>query len=530
LVEGNNTVTVTVTAADGTVRTVSIPVYVTPLSSNTNLSVLKVNNVTVADAGSISVANKTLNVAVVATPEDAESVVAISGDSALRTGNNTVSILVTAPNGSKRTYTVTVVVLKSSNTDLKSLTVNGSAITAGATATLAPRSASAVIKAVTADPEATVAITGATGLVSGNNSASVTVTAADGTTRQVAFTLYVTPLSSDNTLKSFQVNGSTYVADSTVELALGTTSVAVSALANDATASVEITGNTGLTGGLNTITVKVTAANGDVRNYTAKVNVPVRSSNANISTVAGTWTINGVDVSAIASDAVAVELPAGATAVSAAAKTDDAKATIAITGATGLVTGPNTITFKVTAEDGTTTKTYTRTVNVKALSANTNLTSLTVAGQSVTNGATVNVVAGTTRVEVTPVLESAEARVTITGNTGLSTGSNSLVVTVTAPSGATATTTITVVVAAPASNTNLATFVINGTALTDGSVISVAAGTTRLRVSAIAADSTASVSVAGRSGLKTGTNTLVVTVTAISGAQATYTVTVNVAG
>jgi hypothetical protein len=85
-----------------------------------------------------------------------------------------------------------------------------------------------------------------------------------------------------------------------------------------------------------------------------------------------------------------------------------------------------------------------------------------------------------------------------------------------------------VVVAKAASNTNLSTFTINGTTVANGGSISVAAGTTRLHVSAIAEDAKASVAVTGKSDLKAGANILTVTVTALSGDSTTYTVTVNV--
>jgi hypothetical protein len=186
------------------------------------------------------------------------------------------------------------------------------------------------------------------------------------------------------------------------------------------------------------------------------------------------------------------------------------------------------VTFTVTAEDGTTVKSYERTVSVKALSSNVNLTSLTVAGSSVVNGSTVNVPAGTDRVTVLPVLESDEARFTISGSSSLVTGSQQVVVTVTSPSGASAKYIVNVVVAAPASNTKLSTFTVNGTAVTNGSSILVVNGTSRLRVSAIAEDAKASVAITGKSDLKAGANTLVVTVTALSGDSSTYTVTVNV--
>ena len=156
------------------------------------------------------------------------------------------------------------------------------------------------------------------------------------------------------------------------------------------------------------------------------------------------------------------------------------------------------------------------------------MTSLTIADVSAVDGDTVNVPFGTNRVSVLAVLESSEAKFTISGNTDLETGDNEVVVTVTAPSGAEVITTVNVQVAAPASNTGLSTFTINDQAVTNNASINVAAGTTRVSVSAIAADAKASVEVTGKSGLTSGSNTLTVKVTALSGGFTIYTVTVNV--
>jgi hypothetical protein len=186
------------------------------------------------------------------------------------------------------------------------------------------------------------------------------------------------------------------------------------------------------------------------------------------------------------------------------------------------------VTFTVTAEDGTTSASYTRSVRVAALSTNTSLVSLTIADISAVSGDTVSVPFGTTRVSVIAVLDSSDAKFTISGNTELETGANDVVVTVTAPSGDFVVTTVNVEVAAPASNTSLSTFTINNQVVTDNSSINVAAGTKRVSVSAIAADSKASVKVTGKTGLNSGVNTLKVKVTALSGASTTYTVTVNV--
>ena len=523
LVGGNNTVNVVVTAANGTsTKTYSVTVRVLVLSSDVSLKSFTVNTQAYVEGLNVNVPFGTRSVDVLAETTDAGAKFTVLGNGALRTGANNVTLRVTAANGATRDYVVVVNVQKSANTALSALFVNGQDASGGATITLPPRTTLASVKAATVDPEATVSVSG-TSLSTGSNTVAVLVTAANGTTRTVNVTVVVTALSSDSTLKSLSVNNTPYT--TRVELPIGTKTVPVVAVPNDSGASAEITGNANLAAGLNTITVKVTAANGTFTNTSVEVFVLSRSTNTAISTAAGTWTLNGVDV---ATEGTIVDLPAGRTLVSASARPQDGKATIAITGTTGLVAGLNTVTFTVTAEDGTTKADYTRSVRVAALSSNANLTSLTVADSVVVSGATVNVPFGTTRVSVIPVVASPEAKFTIAGNTGLTTGSNSVVVTVTAPSGAQVISTVTVLVASPAANTGLSTFTVNDQAVTDGGSVNVAAGTTRVRVSAIAEDAKASVVVDGKSGLGAGANTLTVTVTALSGASTTYTVTVNV--
>ena len=495
------------------------------LSGDTSVTSITVNG-SVYVSGSVEVPFGTRSVDVVAQVADAGAKYAVVGNGALKTGDNPVIVRVTAANGSTRDYPVAVRVLKSANTDLAVLSVNNQNALDGKSITVPARTNVASVKAVAVDAEASVAVSG-TSLVAGqSNTVSVVVTAANGTTsRTYSVTVLVTALSSDSTLKSLKVNNDPYVDGSQVELPIGSKLVPVVAVATDAGASVDVSGNTNLSAGLNNVRVRVTAANGSFTDYTVKVFVASRSTNAAISTVAGTWTINGVDV---AVEGTVVELAAGRTAVSASAKPADSKATIAVTGTTGLKAGDNTVTFTVTAEDGSTSVSYTRTVRVAALSSNTTLTSLTIAETAAVDGGTVNVPFGTTRVSVLAVPASAEAKFTISGNTELQTGANSLVVTVTAPSGAQTVTTVNVQVAAPESNTGLSTFTINDEAVVNNGSINVAAGVTRVRVSAIADDAKASVEVTGKSGLVAGSNILTVKVTALSGASTTYTVTVNV--
>ena len=162
LVSGENTVVVTVTAADGTVRVIQVPVYVTPLSSNANLSSFKVNGEDVVEGQALNVPFGTVSVPVVATPADAEALVAVVGGSALRTGSNQVVVTVTAANGTKKTFQAVIQVAKSNNTRLSSLTVNGAVPSQTLPTVLPPRSTFVAIKAVTEDPEATVVVSGTT--------------------------------------------------------------------------------------------------------------------------------------------------------------------------------------------------------------------------------------------------------------------------------------------------------------------------------------------------------------------------------
>ena len=513
------------TAEDG-IATASYTrsVRVLVLSSDATLKSLTVNG-SAYTSGSVEVPFGTRSVVVVAVTNDVAATFAVVGNGGLKTGDNTVTVRVSAANGVSADYVVAVKVLKSTNADLAVLSVNNQDALASSTITVPARTNLALVKAVTADADASVAVSGTALVVGQSNIVSVVVTAANGTsTRTYSVTVLVTALSADSTLKSLKVNDVAYTGTQ-LELPIGSKSLAVVAVATDAGASVAISGNTALVAGLNNVVVKVTAANGTFTDYIVKAFVASRSTNTAISTVAGSWTINGVDVS---DSSTVVEVAAGRTAVSASAKPADGKATMAITGTTALVAGLNTVTFTVTAEDGIATASYTRSVRVAALSTNTSLVSLTIADISAVSGDTVSVPFGTTRVSVIVVLDSSEAKFAISGNTELETGANDVVITVTAPSGDFVVTTVNVQVAEPASNTSLSTFTINNQVVTDNASINIAAGTKRVSVSAIAADSKASVEVTGKTGLVSGVNTLTVKVTALSGASTTYTVTVNV--
>ena len=96
----------------GTVKALSVYTGVAPtLSTVKTLSVFTVNGTSALTAGtSIDVANGTTSVTVVATPTYSAATRVITGATGLISGNNTVTVVVTAEDGTTRTYTATVVV------------------------------------------------------------------------------------------------------------------------------------------------------------------------------------------------------------------------------------------------------------------------------------------------------------------------------------------------------------------------------------------------------------------------------------
>lgn len=141
------------------------------------------------------------------------------------------------------------------------------------------------------------------------------------------------------------------------------TSVTVAATGSDSKATVAIAGGSNLVVGDNTITVTVTAEDGETTKvYTviAKRGAAELSSNAELSDlkVDGT-TINGFDANTLN---YTLNVPNGQTSVTVAATGSDSKATVAVAGGNSLIVGDNAVTVTVTAEDGATKKVYTITV------------------------------------------------------------------------------------------------------------------------------------------------------------------------
>ncbi len=352
----------------------------------------------------------------------------------LSTGTGTLSPSFTS---GQTTYTETVpntttsITVKptANNTNAKSITVTAG----GVTSTVSSGSSSPAIA-----------------LAIGANIITVKITAQDGVTTDT-YTITVTRTGSSNanlsnlvvlsscTLKpAFSANTTSY----TASVSNTVTSVTVTPITQDPTATVKVNGTTVKSGsasgpvalivGANTITIVVTAQDGiTIKTYTVIV-TRAPSSNANLSNLAispGTLTpafsTNTIAYSATVSNTT--------TSLTVTPTTSDPTATIKVNGTTvisgkasgaiALAVGKNTINTVVTAQDGQTTKTYCITVT-RTGSAIATLSKLAISSGTLapvfatgTTSYTASVTNATTSITVTPTTSDPTATVKVNGTT-----------------------------------------------------------------------------------------------------------------
>ena len=317
---------------------------------------------------------------------------------------------------------------------------------------------------------------------------------------------------------------------------------------------------------------KVTAYNNFGVGKSAVVNIKVNapSANANLANLS----IIGAKLTpafATGTTSYTVNVANNTSSITVKPTVSDATATVTVNGtavpsgtASGslpLVVGPNTVTTTVTAQDGTTTKTYTVIVT-RLLPNNSYLSNLKINGGAIpltpafhytTTSYTASVTNATTSIKVTPVAADVNATVKINGTPvksgtasaplPLKAGPNTINTIVTAQNGTSARLYAIIVTRAPSTNANLAALSLsNGTlspAFATGTTgYTVSVNTTSITVTPTASDATATVTVNGKtvaSGaastaipLAVGHNTITTTVTAQDGTTTnTYTITVT---
>ena len=328
LSEGANTVSVEVTAEDGTSRAYVLTVTRLPTGGDTRLESLAIGTVGLgfhADVTTYAVAVPfaTASATVAAEAADGTATAVIAGEdadpdrpghqAALTVGANTVSVTVTATDGTTRTYTVTVTRTPASgDARLARLALSGVdlAFESGTTtyaADVAYPVASVTVSAAAADPRASVAVTPAAdddpvaaghqaALAVGANAVTATVTAEDGSTRAYAVTVTRAAASDDASLASLAVSGAdlafdaavteyaadvSYYAETATVVAAPTHPAAVAAV-TPADASPAEGHQVALAVGPNAVTVTVTAEDGTTRTYTVNARRKAASETAEL--------------------------------------------------------------------------------------------------------------------------------------------------------------------------------------------------------------------------------------------------------
>ena len=528
LAVGSNVITIEVTAEDGeTTRTYTVTVTrAEPPSTDASLSALILSGVdfgTFASATTSYTADVSDSVSqTTVTPTVSDSgasyVVKLGGvedddrEISLAVGSNVITIEVTAEDGeTTRTYTVTVTRVEPPSTDasLSGLTLSGidfgtfasgttsytadvsdSVSQTTVTTTVNHSGASYVIKlGGVEDSDGTVS------LASGSNVITIEVTAEnDSTTR--TYTVTVTraePPSTDASLSGLTLSGidfGTFASGTTSYTAQVTNSVTqttVTPTVNDSGASyvVKLGGvedddrEISLAVGSNVITIEVTAEDGETtRTYTVTVTrAEPPSTDASLSAL----TLSGVDFGTFASGTTSytAQVANSVTQTMVTPTVNDSGASYviklgAVVDADGVVllsVGSSVITVEVTAEDDSTTRTYTATVTraeppTPELSDDATLNALTLSGidfgtfDSTTSSYTAQVANSVSQMTLTPtVSDSGASYVVKLGGVedddreiSLAVGSNVITIEVTAEDGETTRTyTVTVTRAEPPS-------------------------------------------------------------------------------
>ena len=240
------------------------------------------------------------------------------------------------------------------------------------------------------------------------------------------------------------------------------------------------------------------------------------------STELAVFQVNGQDVT----DGSTVNLDPNTTSVAVTATPVDETASVTWTGDSGLVAGSNDLIVTVITTDEL-SAIYT--VNLNVLPSTDTTATISVNGVDVVDGEDVYVPYGTESVAVTVATADPNATYFITGDLGLQTGDNDLVVSVTAADGVSIQDYTINVNVHLNTDTSVNYITVNGQNVTDGSVIDVEPLTVELDVQVDTTDIEATFEIDGDHDLTTGENQLMITVTAADGeTQQQYFIAVNV--
>ena len=317
------------------------------------------------------------------------------------------------------------------------------------------------INATKSNSKATVAGDG-TITISGDT-ATVTVTAEDGTKKSYTITIKkktpVSSLDSNNKLKSLDISGysinpkfdpekTTY----TMNVANSVTGLTVKATADSDKAKVTVLGNTGWKEGVNVVTVRVTAEDGSQRDYVINVTragsgnttAPAKSNDNNIADLI-IKSAHTMEPGTFNKDVTTYNLtvPYDVDKLDLTPTLSNANAKYEVRGNENFKVGEvNVVQIVVTAEDGS-QKVYILNVTRSTDIDKTDIKEITIGGGYTLDPEfnpkkltyTVNVKPGTKELDINAVAVDPESKVEIVGNKNLKTGDNTVLVKVTDKNG-----------------------------------------------------------------------------------------------
>lgn len=453
---GNNSFNINVKSEAGTTRTYTINVNRPDnRSTNNNLSSLSVDIGNISfnkNTTSYKLTTKSSSVNISASKEDSRaSITGDIGSKGLNIGTNTFRINVVAENGSKKTYTITIVREsdqkqdttpgnKNSNNNLSSLFVTNTNIVFDKNTTVYNLTTTASSTYISASRETTTAtITGDTGkhdLKVGKNQFIIRVIAENGSKK--TYTINITreeSKSNNNYLKSLALsNGSINFKKTTTEyninVAKGIDKITIGATLEDSKSSFENgfgPRTINLLLGNNTVYIRVRSESGQVRTYTLNINRDdgrdSDSSLKNIKLSNGKLTFdkNTLEYK------VTVEYKIDKMIIEATPNSDKAKVTI--NGNDNLSVGDNVFKINVEAENG---KVTIYTINIvrkeqgEKISNNNSIKSITIKNHSIdfkSNVYKYTVKANEKELDLTITLDDENATYKIFGNENLKNGS-----------------------------------------------------------------------------------------------------------
>ena len=458
-----------------TTKTYTVTVNRENPSNNNYLSNLKVNGQTVTDFNKEKleytlddVKGDVSSIEVSAITEDTKASVVGTGNKSLSIGDNSIEVVVTAEDGSTKTYTIKVKKL-SNDIALKSLTV-----TSDPMGTLTPTFASTTY-AYTYNYDATVTSLNVTATTNNTNAkvgiidsdssdimtstigsatktftsttknVKVTVIAEDESTKDYTITLS-RALSNNSYLKDISIDGTNIDGfnkenfEYNIKVSRETNSINISAILDDekATLTTDLSNKFSLNLGTNKINIVVTAENGDTSTYVLNIereknnDATLDSLTVSKGILTPTFNKNTLNYTVnVENDVTSIEVSATAT---------DSNATVTGIGTKELNTGNNLINIVVKSESGS-ENTYTINV-IRAKSSNNNLTDIKVDGNSIENFSSntlkynlPKVSYNRTSINVEAILSDSKASVTGVGNVSLNTGDNKIEIIVTAEDG-----------------------------------------------------------------------------------------------